>query len=177
MTILPAQNGPNSPSGTCGADRKQFCPQKWPTELLGPVPRAPPNATDVVRPAAAAVAPNPDDRSNAYHSINDNSSDKKNNQNLTTCGNTCRGPLDCSASDDEKACVCAFPTAEDSRTLGLDPVVPAAVCLVLMHASFGGKGGLIGRGGGGVMGRDCLCNGSFVHEACCGSQDGMVWLK
>ena len=40
--ILPPQNGPNSPSGTCGVNGTEFCPQKWPTSLYGPVPpRAP----------------------------------------------------------------------------------------------------------------------------------------
>ena len=150
--ILPAQNGPGSASGTCGADGKQFCPQKWPTSLLGPVPRAPPNATDVVRPG-----PNPGV-----------------NNNLTTCGNTCQGPQDCGGGDDEKACACAIPNAKDAKVLGLDPVFPAAVCLVLLHSNFGGKGQLIGREV--EQPWRCLCNATFVHSDCCGSRDGMVWI-
>ncbi len=151
-TVLPAQDGPGSASGICGSDGKQFCRQQWPTSLLGPIPRAPPNATDIVRPG-----PNPGT-----------------NKNLTTCGNTCQGPQDCGGGDDEKACACAIPTAKDAQALGFDPVFPVAVCLVLMHSNFGGEGGLIGRG---LESQQCLCNATFIHEECCQSKDGMVWLS
>ena len=151
-TVLPAQNDPGSTSGTCGVNGNQFCPQPWPTPLLGPIPRSPPDATDIVRPG-----PNPGT-----------------NNNLTTCGNKCQGPQDCGGVDDEKACACAIPSGEDAKALGLDPVFPVAVCLVLMHSNFGGKGGLIGRREGKPW--RCLCNVTFAHGECCGSRDGMVWL-
>ena len=151
MTVLPAQHGPGSPSGTCGGDGKQFCPQPWPTSGFGPVPRAPPNATDIVRPKPnLGIKPN-----------------------LTTCGSTCQGPQDCGGGDDEKACACAIPNAKDAKALGLDPVFPAAVCLVLMHSTFGGTGRLIGRG---EEPWRCLCNATFSHSQCCGSKDGLIWL-
>ena len=151
VNILPAQHGPGSPSGTCGVNGDQFCPQPWPTSLLGPIPRAPPNASDIVRPG-----PNPGT-----------------NNNLTTCGNTCQGPQDCGGGDFEKACACAIPNEQDAKALGLDPVFPVAVCLVLMHSNFGGTGGLIGRS---EESWRCLCNATFTHSECCRSKDGMVWM-
>ncbi|KAG6985282.1 hypothetical protein G7Y79_00131g102040 [Physcia stellaris] len=122
--ILPAQDPKSGPgggtAGTCGADGKQFCPAPWPKEL-GAIPRAPPFSTQILPPA-------PGQR-----------------KDMTVCGNMCESNKDCSSSLDFYACDCAYPTAEDARVLGLDPVAPPSVCLALDRVLFGMLGGLSGR--------------------------------
>ena len=61
MQILPSQRPATRlaaaapAAGTCGIDGKQFCEISWPADILGPdIPRAPPNPSQVVKPAAAA---------------------------------------------------------------------------------------------------------------------------
>ena len=213
MTILPAQlNRDNSPaqqgrgpSGTCGADRSQFCPQPWPSSLLGPIPSAPPDATEIVAPSPADPPPSSSSSSSA--------SSNNGKPGLTVCGNRCEGPQDCGQPQQTKGtdaahqCVCAYPNAKDARTLGLDPVSPASVCLALVTLAFGhaAKSGKQTPGGK-LGGRDvviappllpssssssmeyvpagqswdqdwlCRCNATFTHNVCCGSRTGMVWL-
>lgn len=77
-SVLPPQDGAGGPtSGTCGVDGKQFCPAPWPLAEFGPIPRAPPYSTDIVRPLDAGV---------------------DGTRNLTVCGHKCSGPSDCTAS-------------------------------------------------------------------------------
>ena len=132
VTVLPPQHGNNSASGTCGPANNTFCPSAWPTDLLGPIPLAPPNATQIVRPHVA----------------------KGSRKDMTVCGNQCSGPQDCRSpslnnTQTDHACTCAFPNPQDAHVLGLDPVSPVSVCLVLMRAVFASqmssKGNLNGR--------------------------------
>lgn len=181
MEILPPQDGsdnhtPAGPgsakSGDCGSDHRQFCPAPWPTDLLGPIPSAPPGSTEVVRPGPAGPPDGP-------------------KSDLTVCGNQCQGPQDCGSppgkdSGTEHQCVCAYPNLQDARLLGLDPVMPASICLVLVNLAFGANklavtGNLNGRDAPLAMdgrGDDwlCRCNATYAHNACCSSRDGMVWL-
>lgn len=201
MTILPRQDtggGGSSnrsrattgtgASGSCGPDGRQFCPQQWPTSLLGPVPSAPPDATELLRSSSS------DDEAQ-HPPAKGAAKAKTQTADLTVCGNKCQGPQDCASpatgnNETDHSCVCAFPNAQDAKWLGLDPVMPVSVCLVLMSAAFGHKaqvsgGNLNGRdvlgireGEGKRMGEEwlCRCNATFTHNLCCGSRDGMVWL-
>ena len=128
MTILPAQNvarnrlnphGP--PAGTCGADKRQFCPMKWP-KAIGPVPQTPVGATLIVKSPAAAAAAVP-------------------SNNFTQCGQYCHGPQDCGSSDANDQCLCAVPSPQDAKTLRLDVVAPVPVCLVLVGLAVGSLAG------------------------------------
>ena len=100
--MLPAQNGPGSSSGTCGANGTQFCPQAWIEGLLGPILGAPPNVTDIVNSTAST--------------------------NLTMCDDKCSGPQDCRPSDSDHDCSCAYPSPEDAIKLGFDLLFPTALC-------------------------------------------------
>ena len=161
--MLPPQNGTGSPSGTCGASGTDFCPAAWDEATYGPAPRTPPNVTDLIKP-------DPPDT------------------NLTVCGNKCKGSSDCASANDKYGCSCAFPTSEDAHTLGLDPVVPAAICLALFMSSLQGNSfvgkssSLNGRNApkyvdGRGLPHTCRCNETFVADGCCESKDGIVWLS
>lgn len=163
-SVLPPQNGTGGPTaGTCGADSKQFCPAPWPLAEFGPIPRAPPYSTEIVRPATAGANATKD---------------------LTVCGNRCSGQSDCKVSVDDYGCDCAFPNSEDAQTLGLDPVSPPSICLSLDMVNFGFLSvSLIGRGEEtlrhvGEQGAPyrCRCNATYTGNECCGSSDGMVWV-
>ena len=179
MTVLPKQNdytyqtgGLNSTAGlpSGGPSGNPLVPQAWPTRMLGPVPSAPPNATEVVKYTSSDSEVGPGAKND-----------------LTICGNQCHGPQDCApANEGDHACTCAFPNTHDAKWLGLDPIMPVSVCLVLMHAAFGKTGG------GSLNGRDtavglyldsegqewqCRCNATYTHNQCCGSRDGMIWLE
>ncbi|KAL8692232.1 MAG: hypothetical protein Q9218_002708 [Villophora microphyllina] len=114
--VLPAPSqGGTQRAGTCGAVGTAFCPSPWPKALLGPIQQMqePPD------PIIEAVKPRPG------------------SHELTTCGSFCKSVLDCGRKNTEAAasdtdCTCATPSAAQSRYLGLDAVVPAAVCLALM---------------------------------------------
>ena len=166
-----------SSSASAGAANDVLRPQAWPTSLLGPVPSAPPNATEVVKPGSAGSGTKGGGKPS----------------DMTVCGNKCEGVADCgSGNGTDHVCTCAYPNANDAKWLGLDPVMPMSVCLVLMNVAFGvgkmkGGGDLNGRdvGNGGVgqkyldgEGAEwlCRCNATFAHNECCGSQNGMVWL-
>lgn len=161
--ILPAQNvasnrlnpdGP--PAGTCGRDKGQFCPVAWP-KTLGPIPRTPIGASQIFSSPASAAVPS---------------------DNFTQCGQYCQGPQDCSSNEVHDQCFCAVPSPQDARKLGLDPVAPVSVCLVLVGAAVSS-----------LAGRDeikyldetgaeyhCPCNRTYTAPACCGSKDGLIGL-
>ncbi|KAL8895582.1 MAG: hypothetical protein Q9192_003547 [Flavoplaca navasiana] len=131
MQILPSQRpatrlGAAAPAaGTCGIDRKQFCEISWPADILGPdIPRAPPNSSQVVKPAAAAHP----------------------SRNFTECGRYFSRHLDCSKpgtgdASDGNDCFCGIPSQEDGKRLGLDILAPVPVCLVLAHLAIEGLSG------------------------------------
>ena len=151
--ILPPQNVYGATAGTCGMERLDFCPSSWPTAVLGPIPQTPPNVSQIVKSPPAAPATN----------------------NFTECGRYCHGPGDCGAAEADADCVCALPSPQDSRTLGLDPVAPVPVCLVLAALSGFGKrdewGGNLDERGELYQ---CPCNSTFISDRCCGSRDGVV---
>ena len=175
--VLPAQDSQGgaggSTSGTCGADGRQFCPAPWPLAEFGPIPRAPPSSTELGPPPVVGV---------------------DGTKNLTVCGNKCSGQSDCTASNDDYGCDCAFPNAEDAQALGLDPVAPPSICLSLDKVTFGlstsvsalSLVSLVGRNEVALAPRyvdeqgvpyQCRCNTTYVGNECCGSRDGMVWLE
>ena len=126
MQILPPQPpsnrlSPIPPAGTCGPDGKRFCPATWPTNILGPIPRAPSNATLIITDANPPAA----------------------SHNFTTCGQYCPAASDCGPGDSTDECFCAIPSRQDGKTLGLDPIAPVSVCLVLALAITGISVGMI----------------------------------
>ena len=157
MQILPAQvaasrlNPNGSPAGTCGADKQQFCPQSWPTSILGPISemQTPPNATLVVKDPAS--------------------------KDFTKCGQYCDTPQDCGPSDSQDTCVCALPSPKDVRTLGLDPVAPKTICLALALVITGISGRdvpeYLDESG---LPYHCACNSGYVSSNCCGNPDWTV---
>ena len=150
VQVLSAQNGPGSLSGTCGTNGTQFCPQAWNEGLLGPIPGAPPNVTDIVNSTAST--------------------------NLPVCGNKCSGPQECGPSDSDHDCSCAYPSPEHAIKLGFDPLFPAAVCLVLAAGSLLGRDLPTYVDSRGVPYK-CRCNQTFAANECCGPKDGMVWVS
>ena len=192
MTLLPAQHGNGSPSGTCGLAGDSFCPLQWNETMLGPIPRAPPNTTDLIAP------PPP-------------------NTNASVCGNTCHSAADCASPqqqdnygpDNSIGCRCALPTFEDARRLGLDPVSPIAICIALFQTIVSSSSKKhpprrIDPTGEGIISgsttsrpysekdesyssaavryhdsdgnaRTCRCNETYVADQCCLSTDGMVF--
>ena len=157
QVLPPQQQGASdSPSGTCGANRDEFCPKAWDTMAWGPVPHAPPNVTDIVKP----VPPK--------------------NGSIGVCGNKCSGPSDCSTTEHQYSCSCAFPSASDAHSLGLDPVTPIAICIALFSSALHGSGnGLGGRNlpryvdSQGVP-HNCRCNETTVADSCCRSSKAIV---
>ena len=165
MQILPSQQGNIGPhNGHCGPNGTDFCPSTWDKEILGPVPLVPPNTTDIIQPVTQSKG-----------------------GNSTVCGNACHGPSDCgSTTGSEYSCSCAFPSPDDARKLGLDPVAPAAVCLALFMTSvqskLGGKRDMIdsipttyvdARG----VPHTCRCNETFTGAECCGAINGIQPTK
>lgn len=164
-SVLPPQDGADGPtSGTCGADGKQFCPAPWLLAEFGPIPRAPPYSTEIVRPPSVGV-----------NATND----------MTVCGNRCGGQSDCKADVDNYSCDCAYPNSEDAQALGLDPVFPPSICLALNMVRFGLlEVSLTGRDVKASRYVDkrgvpyqCRCNTTYTGNECCGSSNGMVWLE
>ncbi len=153
VQVLPPQNTAGSRSGTCGVNGTDFCPQAWDEHAYGPVPRAPANASNTVKPPTGV------DR--------------------TVCGNTCNSTADCgSSTDSEYSCSCAFPSPNDARKFGLDPVYPVAACLALFLAStqsnnLGGRslpGYVDARG----VPHTCRCNREKIGVECCGRTNGVL---
>ena len=150
LQVLPPQRGVGSSSGRCGVNGTDFCPYAWDERTYGPAPSVPPDTTDIIKPLNSA--------------------------NSTVCGNTCHGPSDCGSTDSGYNCSCAFPSSDDARTLGLDPVVPAAVCLALfvtsMQSQLGGRDTRSYVDAKGLP-HTCKCNETFTGIECCGAINGI----
>lgn len=78
----------------------------------------------------------------------------------------------------------AFPNSEDAQALGLDPVFPPSICVAFDRVNFGLVSSLIGRNEKASRYVDQQgvpyqrrCNNTYTGIECCGSCDGMVWLK
>lgn len=162
--VLPSQqqqqqSSTNTRAGTCGSSGIEFCPKSWDTIAWGSIPREPPNVTDIVQPSP------PKDGV------------------MGVCGNKCTRPLDCGTTEDQYSCSCAFPSANDAHILGLDPVMPTAICVALFSSTLNGhRKGLGGRSLQGYVDQKgvphhCRCNETTVLDACCQSKDGIVWIS
>ncbi|KAL9637451.1 MAG: hypothetical protein Q9164_002177 [Protoblastenia rupestris] len=162
LQILPPQSGPMPPSGTCGADSRQFCPSAWPSDILGPIPQGPPK---VETQAQAQPDPAP---TSLFPGL----------PKPPKCGNSCTGQKDCNITGDgNTGCNCqeVQPGAKEVRLYGLDPVFPGRVCLpILLTATV--KSLLKGQVGSRSLSevRDCWCNSTYLSSNCCGSADGVV---
>ena len=139
--ILTTYKGSGSGNQRCAANAdKQGCDIPWPVEILGPVPKAVMRAA-ATQPQAPTIQ--------AWET-------KK------LCGNKCSGMEDCGED-----CLCRMPSTEEARALGVDPIVPAALCL--------GLASVFGRELGSLEEQvDCLCNATYIAPACCHSRDGIV---
>ena len=142
-------------SGTCGPNKDEFCPKEWNETAWGQIPVEPPNVTDIVK-----VEP-------------------PKNGSLGVCGNKCTGPADCGTTEHQYSCSCAFPSVSDARLLGLDPVVPVAVCLALFSSAasknLGGRQVEKFVDERGVP-HSCRCNETMVSDACCTLNSGRGFL-
>lgn len=185
--ILPAQLGPDPPSGSCGASGKEFCPLEWNYKAWGPTPDSPVGASDIVRPPPPPLNDNAQmNQSQVQGQAQTPSMSTQQQQqkaNMSICGNECHQPSDCGTSDDQYSCSCAIPSYADTRKLGLDPVAPVAVCIALFASSMNAKakaksGSLNGRamtrGGGGytdsfLVPHTCVCDyaSQRVSDECC----------
>ena len=148
--ILPPQKrfpGGGSSAGTCGRDGRQFCVERWPSSLLGPIPTAPPDPKNL----DGVVVEDPD-------------------ADVGQCVNHCTGQYDCNAGDGIDACDCTVLDPAAAKLYGVDPVTPPNLCLLVLQASA--TKGLHGRGL--VEDRVCRCNVTYISPGCCGSRDGMV---
>jgi len=174
--VLPAQPGANRlhgiAAGTCGPDKLQFCPSTWPTEILGDIKQmlTPPNATEIIAPPASPPT-----------------------KDFTTCGRYCSKQKDCGPGDSQRDCFCGLPSPKDAYTLGLDPISPVSVCLVLALtvAGISGRDVPVLEGGFAAPAPapalqyldergeayQCPCNSTYISSSCCGVKDGMVWLE
>ena len=150
--ILPAQPdsqpGSNA-AGLCGVHSDKTCPGPWNEALLGPLEIS---NGDLNEPAKQAQS-----------------------TELDRCGNKCQGPKDCAASNHEQTCFCAVPGPSDAHKLGLDPVSPSAVCLIVAAAVVKLKDGLMGKRDMSKLGMQCLCNTTYISPTCCNSSDGMIF--
>jgi len=171
--ILPAQPVANrlnhNAAGTCGPDKLQFCPSNWPTEILGDIKQmlTPSNATEIIAPPASPPT-----------------------NDFTTCGRYCNSQKDCGPGDSQEDCFCGLPSPKDARTLGLDPISPVSVCLVLALTVAGISGRDVPLIDNGIAAPappqyldergeayQCPCNFTYISNSCCGVKDGMVWLE
>ena len=137
--------GGTSTSQRCAAtpDEPGSCEIPWPVEILGPVP----NAVKRLPPSQP--------QSPAVEAWSQKG----------TCGNKCSGMRDCG-----EGCLCRMPSMEEVRASGVDPVMPAALCL--------GLGSVFGRDLGILEEQvECLCNATYVAPACCHSRDGVIWFQ
>ncbi|KAI9680489.1 MAG: hypothetical protein M1817_003929 [Caeruleum heppii] len=164
-----------SPPGTCGADGKQFCPMAWPTQLLGPKPIGPVFGAKTLEPAASPPPTLP----SALTPL--------------TCGAQCTSNEECDRTPGaQDPCRCIAVGEPLARGLGLDPVFPSALCLVMSQTlvqSLGKYGRGKRRRARGLIKaqRDdptvwgCVCNATYVSTVCCEpgntdeGDDGMVW--
>ena len=151
-TIREPRGGSDMPSaGTCGADGRQFCVERWPTHILGPVPKGPPKPY-TEEPASTNVA---------------------------KCGNPCSGQSDCDAGEGTATCDCKEPSTEEKVQYGLDPVFPAWICVAAVTTTVNKylHGELANRNLEPIKSHDCRCNSTYISQSCCGSKDGMVELR
>ena len=115
----------------------ETCAIPWPFEILGPVPKELLKFSPPKPPAIAGWDAN------------------------KACGNQCSGNGDCGSD-----CLCRRPSVEEAKTLGVDPVVPLAMCLDI--------GSVFGRSLEGQVSIECLCNTTYIASECCHSRDGIV---
>ncbi|KAI9674442.1 MAG: hypothetical protein M1817_001780 [Caeruleum heppii] len=164
LKILPAPTGNVPASGTCGPDGRQFCDQPWPSELLGPVPTAPP----------APPAPSPQHHRLAASGI----------PSPPTCGAQCTQNRDCHREQTAEPCRCVALSEGQARALGSDPVFPGAACLLWGQAMLEyfstakartRLGGRSVEESGDEEPWGCPCNASYVSRSCCERRDGFVW--
>ena len=168
LQILPPQSGPMPPSGTCGADSRQFCPSGWPSDILGPIPQGPPGVetkahVQVQTQAQADPAP-----ANPFPGL----------LKPPQCGNRCTDSKDCNITGDgNTGCNCqeVQPGAKEVRLYGLDPVFPGKACLPILLTAAA-KSLLKGQVGSRSLSkvRDCWCNSTHPSFTCCRSTDRAV---
>ena len=152
QTIREPRGGSDIPSaGTCGADGRQFCVERWPTDILGPVPKAPPS------PYTNETAPT----------------------SIAKCGYHCSSQQDCNTGEGTTICDCKEPSMEEKVRYGLDPVFPTWICVAAVTATVNKylPGDLANRNLEPVKSHECRCNSTYISQYCCGSKDGMVELR
>ncbi|KAI9677500.1 MAG: hypothetical protein M1817_006454 [Caeruleum heppii] len=182
LRVLPP--GPlnaSHPAGTCGPDGRQFCPTPWPRMALGPnIPVTPPSTWGGPSPGGSGSQSN-----SAPSSAGATMPQRDKGKWPALCGNRCRSNTDCGGSLQSTGCRCVAASLTEVRRLGLDPVFPQALCLLVMQSASqqlpGGRGRLTRRSVEDMRSLNgsarwaCACNATYVSEACCHSDEGLVW--
>ncbi len=82
-------------------------------------------------------------------------------------------------------CNCAVPSPDDAKVLGLDPITPSALYLVLSRVT---SSSVLNNVHVGTRDREpkyidssgllykCKYNQTYTAQECCGSRDGIIWL-
>ncbi|KAI9678696.1 MAG: hypothetical protein M1817_005753 [Caeruleum heppii] len=162
VPVLPP--GPASgdrPAGTCGSDGQQFCDMPWPSDVFGPKPVSPPSVRVTTTATSTAARP-------------------------AQCAAQCVRNGDCRGIGAPDGCRCVAASVEEARAQGSDPVFPRALCLLVVQAAVhhrpgAAKPGVRGRSVAEATARDdsrgwaCACNTTYVSEACCHADTGLVW--
>jgi hypothetical protein len=149
LEILPSQaNGPVF--GTCGADKKQFCQEPWPEDILGPLPRSP----TVYIPGMPR---------SSFGNV---------------CKTSCTNSQECE-NQSTASCPVLGQCAVDITTMmekvvgSLGNVVTSFAISRCMrkHSRLNGRT----EENQDMLNWPCACNNTYVSHGCCGVADGLVW--
>ena len=149
LLVLPSQaNGPIS--GTCGADKKQFCQEPWPEAILGPLPRSP----IVYIPGVPRNPP----------------------ENI--CKTGCTSPQQCIDQSSLRCpllgpCAVNISTMTQKVTGSLGNVVTSFAIsrCVRKHSRLNGRA----EENQEILDWPCACNSTYVSHGCCHADNGLVW--
>ncbi|KAI9669836.1 MAG: hypothetical protein M1817_004577 [Caeruleum heppii] len=189
IPVLPAITvGVPFAAGTCGPQRNELCAQRWPTDVLGPIPTAPPGASprelsvpDGRWPIALDPTMNPSTTpADLAGSVTP--------AELPTCGATCRSNQDCRGNGEPSSCRCLAIGEPVARQAGVDPVFPPALCLIFsatLGTTLAKYAKPLPKRGGEIEGQGadrhtdagwgCVCNATYISKACCETDKGVVW--
>ena len=180
MLVTPAQWKDASPSSSndesCTVDDVDYCnAEPWPVGILGPPLPANPADPSGLYGADAFLNPAP--------STNISASDS-----TAMCGQSCDGPASVTCSGGQSSdCLCVVNSWKLAQIHGLDPVLgPLALCINFAVAAAKlvadrERNGFSARLGGRdleqsfLLDLECPCNSTYVSQACCRSETGLVW--
>ncbi|KAI9679214.1 MAG: hypothetical protein M1817_005233 [Caeruleum heppii] len=193
LPIVPAadQAGAEIVVGTCGPDKKRFCDEPWPSSILGPTPRGPPQ-----KPSATSIPTGVNPPADPKKDAQPQQCDVKDDKQTCSCGGGCSSISDCSWQAFGH-CKCVASSTKTSggvsRYLGRCAQIVTGWdaglrkvrrrdaaetrptdSLLMANVTF--DGGTVGLMDVATLQRvPCPCNASYVSFACCASEDGVVY--